>query len=111
MPSLLTATDCAGHVHLIVGHTPLASSRASRSLELGAQVKLLAPQGASLHYSLQQKVDDGLVEWIQRDTVTQAELTTLGRGDVDGVVDAVFVALQVGCAQSMFCCSPSHGVC
>ena len=102
MPALLTATDCTGHVHLIVGHNPLASSRASRSLELGARVKLLAPKSATLHYNLQQKVDEGGVEWIQKDTVTRDDLITLGRSEVDGVVDAVFVTLQVGCAHSMY---------
>ena len=102
MPSLLIAADCLSHVHLIVGHNPLASSRASRSLELGASVIVLAPKDAVPHYGLQQKIDEGLVRWVQKETVTVEDLTTLGRSEVDGVVDAVFVTLQVGCAQSMF---------
>lgn len=104
MPSLLTAIDCTSHVHLIVGHNPLASSRASRSIELGAKVKLLAPADSALHYGLKQKIDDGLVEWIQKETVMREDLTTLGRDEVDGVVDAVFVTLRVGCAQGVYTC-------
>ncbi|KAF8425516.1 tetrapyrrole methylase [Tirmania nivea] len=99
MPSLLIATDCTSHIHLIVGHTPLASSRATRSLELGARVKLLAPADAPLHYNLTQKISEGAIEWIQKDEVTRGDLTTLGREEVEGVVDAVFVTLSVGCAQ------------
>ena len=97
---MLTATDCTSHVHLIVGHTPLASSRATRSLELGARVKLLAPPDAPLHYNLERQISDGAVEWIKKDCVTREDLTTLGRAEVEGVVDAVFVTLRVGCAQS-----------
>lgn len=101
MPSLLIAADCTSSVHLIVGHNPLASSRASRSLELGATVIVLAPKGAVLHYGLQNKIDEGLVRWVEKETVTMEDLTNLGRPEVDGVVDAVFVTLQVGCAQSI----------
>ncbi|KAF8423208.1 tetrapyrrole methylase [Terfezia claveryi] len=100
MPSILIATDCTSHIHLIVGHTPLASARATRSLELGARVKLLAPADAPLHYNLTQQISSGAVEWIQRDIVTREDLTTLGREEVMGVVDAVFVTLKVGCAQN-----------
>ncbi|RPB19489.1 uroporphyrin-III C-methyltransferase [Terfezia boudieri ATCC MYA-4762] len=100
MPSILIATDCTSHVHLIVGHTPLASARATRSLELGARVKLLAPADAPLHYNLLQQISSGAVEWIQKDIVTREDLTTLGREEVMGVVDAVFVTLSVGCAQN-----------
>ena len=105
MPSLLIASDCKSHVHLIVGHNPLASARASRSLELGASVIVLAPKDAALHYGLQQKIAEGLVRCVrlqETDTVSVEHLTKLGRAEVDGVVDAVFVTLQVGCAQSMF---------
>ncbi|KAF8470221.1 tetrapyrrole methylase [Kalaharituber pfeilii] len=100
MPALLASIECASHVHLIVGHNPLASARVSRSLELGAQVKLLAPGGADMHYALKQKIDDGEIEWVKKDVLTVEDLTTLGRPEVDGVVDAVFVTLPVGCAQN-----------
>ena len=53
-----------------------------------------------MHYGLQQKIDDGLVEWIKKETVSREDLVGLGREEVDGVVDAVFVTLQVGCVQS-----------
>ncbi|KAF8454746.1 tetrapyrrole methylase [Terfezia claveryi] len=110
MPSILIATDCTSHIHLIVGHTPLASARATRSLELGARVKLLAPADAPLHYNLTQQISSGAVEWIQRDIVTREDLTTLGREEVMGVVDAISalckkLRIPVNVADSPSLCS------
>jgi len=89
-PALLTAVDSVNHVHLIIGSNPLAGARCTRSLEVGAIPKIIAPSTATLHYGLAKKIEEGKVEWIQKD-FEDSDLTTLGREDVDHVVDAVFV--------------------
>ncbi|KAI9842972.1 MAG: hypothetical protein M1837_006709 [Sclerophora amabilis] len=93
MPTaLLTAVDSISHIHLIVGSNPLAAARCARSLESGAKPKLLAPADAELHYGLQKRIDEGQVEWLKRG-FREEDLKELGRDEVDGVVDTVFVTL------------------
>lgn len=89
-PPLLTALDSVGHVHLVVGSNPLASARCSKSLEVGATPKIIAPADADVHYVLAKKIEDGEVEWVKK-SFEDADLSTLGRGEVDNVPDAVFV--------------------
>lgn len=89
-PALLTAQDCTGHVHIIVGSNPLASARCAKSLEVGAKPKIIAPPDADVHYVLAKRIEIGEVEWIQ-ESFQDAHLTTLGRDEVANVVDAVFV--------------------
>ena len=91
MPSpLLTALDSGGHVHLIVGSNPLASARCARSIEVGAKPKIVALANADVHYVLAKRIEEGEVEWI-KGGLEDTHLTTLGRDEVDNVVDAVFV--------------------
>ena len=91
MPSpLLASLDCEGHVHLIVGTNPLASARCAKSIEVGAKPKILAPVNADVHYVLTKRIEDAEVEWI-KDGFKDEHLMTLGRDEVDNVVDAVFV--------------------
>ncbi|KAB8356443.1 hypothetical protein FH972_024026 [Carpinus fangiana] len=92
MPALLVALEAAHQVHLVVGSNPLAGARCTRSLEAGATVKLVAPPDVQLHYGLAKRIEDGEVEWIKR-PFSDDLLTTLGRDEVDGVVDMVFVTL------------------
>ena len=87
---LLTAHDADGHIHLIIGTNPLANARCAKSLEVGAKPILLAGSDCNMHYALTQKIEDGKVQWLQRDFQDQ-DLQTLGREEVDNVVDAVFV--------------------
>ncbi|KAF2157593.1 siroheme synthase [Myriangium duriaei CBS 260.36] len=89
-PSLLTAVESTGHVHLIIGSNPLAGARCNKSLEVGARPVLIAPEDATLHYGIAKSVESGQVKCIRR-AFTDADLTTLGRPEVDHVVDAVFV--------------------
>lgn len=89
-PALLTAVEAVSHVHLIVGSNPLAGARCTRALEVGALPKLIAPADATLHYGLAKRIEEGKVEWIKRD-FQDSDLTSLGREEVDHVVDAVFV--------------------
>lgn len=91
-PPLLTAHDATGHIHLIIGSNPLASARCTKSIESGAKPILIAPAETNLHYSLLKKTEDGQVEWLKRDFL-DADLRSLGRNQVDNVVDAVFITL------------------
>ena len=88
--ALLTAQDCAGQVHLIIGSNPLASARCAKVIEAGANPKIIAPSNAEFHYVLSKRIEAGEVEWIQK-PFQDDDLTRLGRNDVDGVVDAVFI--------------------
>jgi len=91
-PSLLTAIDSSSHVHLIIGSNPLARARCARCVEVGALAKLVAPEESHVHYGLLNRIEERQVEWIKRDFKDE-DLTTLGREEVDYVVDAVFVTL------------------
>jgi uroporphyrin-III C-methyltransferase len=102
-PALLTAVDCTSHVHLVVGSNPLAAARCARSIEVGAKPILIAPAEATLHYGLVRRIDEGEVQWLQR-SFQEDDLTTLGRVDVDGVVDAVFVTAGGKQNLGMCCC-------
>lgn len=93
-PSLLTALDCRGHVHLILGTNPLAASRCAQSLAAGATPIVIAPTPETeLHYALQKRIDAGEVKWLQR-PFQDADISTLGRPEIDGFVDAVFITAR-----------------
>lgn len=98
--SLLTATDNRGHVHLIIGSNSLAGKRCEQSLATGAKPILVAPDpdaqqqqaaaAAPLHYGLAKAIESGQVTWL-RQPFTEDLLFSLGREEVRGVVDAVFI--------------------
>ena len=109
---LLTASSSVGHVHLVVGRNALAASRAQKSLDAGALVTIVAPAAATashghshdnrdhdrdydydddLPYSLQQHVEAGEARWLQRRLDVDRDLETLGRAEVGGVVDLVWL--------------------
>jgi uroporphyrin-III C-methyltransferase len=89
-PALLTAVDATSQIHLVIGSNPLAGARCSRAVEVGAKPILIAPTDSTLHYGLIKRIEAGEVKWLQRSFVDE-DLTTLGRAEVDGVVDAVYV--------------------
>jgi uroporphyrin-III C-methyltransferase len=91
-PALLTAVNSTDHIHLIIGSNALAGARCSRSIEVGARPKLVAQPTASIHYGITKRIEEGQVEWIKR-SFQDSDLTGVGRGEVDGVVDAVFITL------------------
>ena len=91
-PPLLTAQDCSGLTHLVLGSGPLAAARCAKSVEAGANPTILASPQAVIHYTLAKLVEEGKVRWIQRD-FEDSDLKTLGRDEVDNVVDAVFVTI------------------
>ncbi|KAK8043422.1 uroporphyrin-III [Apiospora rasikravindrae] len=88
--SMLTTTDARSHVHLIVGSNPLAASRCAQSFNVGACPLLIAPAAAELHYALQKRVDTGEVKWVKK-SFEENDALTLGREELGGVVDAIFV--------------------
>ncbi|KAI1423383.1 tetrapyrrole methylase [Xylaria sp. FL1777] len=88
--SLLTAINCESHIHLIVGSNSLAAARCSQSLAAGALPVLLVPGATELHYALRERVDNGEIKWVKEE-FQPSHLFTLGRQDIDHVVDAVFV--------------------
>lgn len=91
MPSpILTALDSEGHVHLVIGSNPLASTRCAKSLEAGARPIVIAPPDAAIHYVLANRIEDGEIKWLKR-SFEDTDVSNLGRREVDNVVDAVFV--------------------
>ncbi|KAF8242507.1 uroporphyrin-III C-methyltransferase [Wilcoxina mikolae CBS 423.85] len=86
---LLTSQNSHGHIHFVIGRSPIAAARVQKSREAGAAVKLIAPEG-ELPYGLQRRIEDGGVEWVRR-RFEDKDLETLGREEVDGVVDLVWV--------------------
>ncbi|KAE9572014.1 Uroporphyrinogen-III [Colletotrichum fructicola] len=88
--SLLTALNCKGNTHLVIGTNPLAAARCTQSINAGATPILLAPDTSDLHYNLQKRIDAGEVAWHKK-VFEDTDLFTLGRDEVDNVVDAVFV--------------------
>ncbi|KAI1323628.1 uroporphyrin-III C-methyltransferase [Xylariaceae sp. FL0255] len=88
--SLLTAINSTSHIHLIIGSNSLAASRCGQSLAVGALPILIAPETAERHYALQKRIDDGEIKWI-KDSFKDEYISTLGREEVDYIVDAVFV--------------------
>ena len=89
--SLLVAVDSTSHVYLIIGSNPLASSRASKSLEVGAKPIIIAVENADIHFGLRKRIEDEEVEWYQKE-FEESDLWKLGREETRGWVDAVFVA-------------------
>lgn len=90
--SLLTAIDSTSHIHLIIGSNPLAAARCTKSLEVGAKPLLIASETAELHYTLQTRIENGEVKWLKK-SFEDSDVLTMGREDINGVVDAVFVTL------------------
>ncbi|KUI73140.1 Uroporphyrinogen-III C-methyltransferase [Cytospora mali] len=101
--SLLTATDCRSHVHLIIGTNSLAGKRCEQSLATGARPILIAPEatseGQSVHYGITKLAESGQVTWL-RQPFTDDLLSSLGRDEVGGVVDAVFVTSSAGAVSA-----------
>lgn len=91
---LLTSVDCTQHVHLIVGDNGIAAKRATRSLEAGATCIVISPTEVDeLPFDLKGLVEKQRIRYLQRD-FDEADLTSLGREEVDRVVDMVFVTLS-----------------
>lgn len=97
--SLLSAIDSTSHVHLIIGCYPLTAKRCTKSLEVGAKPILIAPEASDIPYSIQNRIDSGEIHWLKR-KFEDEDLFKLGREEINGVVDAVFVTSGPKDAQS-----------
>ncbi len=103
--SLLAAVDATEHVHLILGTNSLASSRVTKSLEVGAKPIIIAPSDEKIHFGLQQRVVCGEVQWMHKD-FEESDLSSYGREEIGRFADAVFVtsgakSSRSECAQSI----------
>lgn len=113
--SLLTATDCRSHVHLIIGSNSLAGKRCEQSLATGAKPILVTPDPDApppssssssspattqpLHYGLTKLIESGHIEW-RRQVFAEDLLFTLGREEIGRVVDAVFITSNSSAATA-----------
>lgn len=91
MSALLAALSCAHERHLVVASTnsfPLV--RVQAVLKTGARPVLVGP--GPLPQGLQQLLENGSIDHVARD-FGLPDLDTLGRPEVGGVVDRVFVSL------------------
>ncbi|KAJ5118878.1 hypothetical protein N7448_010585 [Penicillium atrosanguineum] len=104
---LMAAWDVQSQVHLIVGANPLAAARCTKSLEAGAKPIIIAPETADMHFTLTEHINNGSAEWVRRE-FQDDDLTTLGREEVDRVVDTVFVTLG---GNSELACSHISRLC
>jgi uroporphyrin-III C-methyltransferase len=98
---LMAAWNTDLQVHLIVGSNPLAAARCAKALEVGAQPIIIAPETVDMHYTLSEQISKGSAQWVRRE-FQDTDLTTLGREEVDHVVDLVFVTLSGSNPLSMF---------
>lgn len=116
---LLAAIDSNSHIHLIIGSNPLAAARITKSINSGATPILISPPGNKLPSTISERIEAGQVQWIQRE-FQDSDLLTLGREEVECVVDAVFITLDKTYPLSRYLymmgtgraltrdCSPSH---
>ncbi|QKX63941.1 uncharacterized protein TRUGW13939_11113 [Talaromyces rugulosus] len=92
---MLLAVNATSKIHLIIGSTSIAASRCTKSLQAGAKPIVIAPETEDVHFSLREQIEQGSAQWIKREFQDE-DLKTLGREEVDHVVDAVFVTLGSG---------------
>lgn len=93
--NLLASLSCKDEVHLVVGgNCNIAALRVTSILACGAHPVLIQDTAVeNFPVSLQESIDTGKVKWISQN-FTSEHLTTLGRSEVDNIVDRVFVTLQ-----------------
>ncbi|KAL4863764.1 hypothetical protein BDV12DRAFT_201768 [Aspergillus spectabilis] len=89
---LLASINADSQVHLIVGANPLAAARCAKSVQAGAKPVVISPDSESLQFTLAAHIENGSAKWVQRE-FQDDDLTSLGREEVDHVVDMVFVTL------------------
>lgn len=92
--NLLASLSCKDEVHLVIGgNSNIAALRVNSILACGAKPVLIQDvQVDQFPVSLQEHINEKAVTWVKQNFMLE-HLTTLGRKDVEGVVDKVFVAL------------------
>ncbi|KAF9888380.1 hypothetical protein FE257_008658 [Aspergillus nanangensis] len=88
----MTAINAQSQIHLIIGANPLAAARSAKSLEAGAKPIIISSDTENLQYTLAARIENGSAQWLRRE-FQDDDLKTLGREEVDHVVDMVFVTL------------------
>lgn len=100
MTNLLASLNTQNETHLIIGASTASSIRITSVLESGASPILLSQPSDlnDLPSSIQNKIQDGNLIWksgnLSIDLITN-HLKTLGRPEVDNVIDRVFVTLPI----------------
>lgn len=92
--NLLASLNCQTERHVVVGgNSNISALRINSILSCGA-IPILIQKGeiSDFPVSTQEHIASGAVEWINGD-FEAVHLTSLGRKEVDGVVDRVFVTL------------------
>lgn len=94
--NLLASLSCKDERHAVIGgNSNTAALRINSVLQCGAVPVLIQKSELSLFpASTQEHIASGKVEWINSD-FDVSQLTSLGRSDVEGVVDRVFVSLKI----------------
>lgn len=99
-PSLLAGLRCDGEVHLVVGVTNMAWLKIARIFEAGADVKLIGRGDSQrINDKIEEYQKKGNIEWLDRD-FELSDLKSLGRDEVDKIVDKVFVTLPMAEAET-----------
>ena len=70
----------------------MAAARCAKSLEVGAIPIVIAPESADIHYGLQKRIESGSVQWLKR-KFEDEDVSRLGRAEIGGFVDAIFVTI------------------
>lgn len=93
--NLLASLSCKDEVHLVVGGiSNIAALRVNSILACGALPILVQDTDLdNFPISLQEHIHEQRVKWIKQNFAKE-HLITLGRADVDNIVDKVFVTLQ-----------------
>lgn len=94
--NLLASLSCKGETHLVVGgNSNIAALRINLILDSGAKALLVHDaEFESFPLSLQDHIEGKRVLWIRKKYSSEL-LTTLGRDEVENVVDRVFVTLDL----------------
>jgi uroporphyrin-III C-methyltransferase len=59
-----------------------------------------APANAEMQYGLQKRIESGEVQWVKKE-FDESDLSSLGREEIGGFVDAVFVCIGARDPRSM----------
>lgn len=93
--NLLASLLCQGETHIVYGGTSnVAALRINSILATGANPILIQVTDLEkFSHGLQDQINEGKVKWI-KETYKKDHLLSLGRAEVDAVVDRVFVSLD-----------------
>ena len=95
MTNLLASLKCSDDIHLIIGASNVASLRINSILEAGAKPILISNQPSEkFPKSIQDNIAKGNLKHIEKE-YENGDFSSLGRSEVDNIVDRVFVTLPI----------------